>query len=198
MYFFLPVRLVQWLNCDELDEGRYRKFHRPTYTHKTAQWLSYINWQFLFGPFFVTQPLFVFLVEPGILRFGEKIFFCLDGDRKVMKKFSFSYADVTLLVLRVRALHLDIRCNSFAYFFLSFFNFWNQFHRFNNTVERFRLCSSFIQAIVNELFLRTPNGQISFIKEPGTRQFQYGSYAIREITSVKNRNATNDDVVYGQ
>ena len=117
MYFFLPVRLVQWLNCDELDEGRYRKFHRPTYTHKTAQWLSYINWQFLFGPFFVTQPLFVFLVEPGILRFGEKIFFCLDGDRKVMKKFSFSYADVTLLVLRVRALHLDIRCNSFCIFF---------------------------------------------------------------------------------
>eukprot|EP00339_Tiarina_fusa_P029983 CAMPEP_0117028154 /NCGR_PEP_ID=MMETSP0472-20121206/20495_1 /TAXON_ID=693140 ORGANISM="Tiarina fusus, Strain LIS" /NCGR_SAMPLE_ID=MMETSP0472 /ASSEMBLY_ACC=CAM_ASM_000603 /LENGTH=360 /DNA_ID=CAMNT_0004735561 /DNA_START=493 /DNA_END=1575 /DNA_ORIENTATION=+ len=101
-------------------------------------------------------------LEPGLFRFGEKRFRCVNSERQEIKKYSYIYGQVYQIIVRARHQHLDIK--------------------FKDSQDRFRCCTSFMQAVVNELFLRTKPGQILLIHEPETRRFQYGNLAIREMT----------------
>lgn len=60
-------------------------------------------------------------------------------------------------------------------------------YRFPKDV-RFRLCSSYLQGIVNEIVLRSPpSKKIQVIFEPGTRKFAYGHPALSSIPANRNR-----------
>ena len=58
---------------------------------------------------------------------------------------------------------------------------------FHDETRRFRLCTSYVQAVINETILRTKMGQVNVIHEPGTKEFQYGSLAIREFSLQGSR-----------
>jgi len=111
------------------------------------------------------------LLTPAILHFEETVFSCIDeGQKKPAKGMTFSYDDVEKLVIRARPLHLDLR----------FFK-----------TDRFRLASSFIQAIVNEFYFRVPNSKVEW-ETDAARKFDYGDEAI--VISTKPR---EDGVVGG-
>lgn len=63
---------------------------------------------------------------------------------------------------------------------------------FHNGIDRFRCCTSFVQAVVNEIVLRTKQGQVSVVFEPGVKEFQYGSLVIRSQTLKSSRGASLD------
>eukprot|EP00005_Dracoamoeba_jomungandri_P001206 CAMPEP_0174250716 /NCGR_PEP_ID=MMETSP0439-20130205/801_1 /TAXON_ID=0 /ORGANISM="Stereomyxa ramosa, Strain Chinc5" /LENGTH=503 /DNA_ID=CAMNT_0015330857 /DNA_START=27 /DNA_END=1534 /DNA_ORIENTATION=+ len=95
-------------------------------------------------------------LHPASLCFRDTHFYCLKkGEKSPKKGFNWAYDRVDKVVCRARPLHLDLR-------FLR--------------EERFRLCSSYIQPIVNEFFFRVPSCNIIF--EPGVPEFDYGSEKI--------------------
>lgn len=62
--------------------------------------------------------------------------------------------------------------------------------RFEDNSARFRCISSFVQMIVNEIFIRT-NRRVSPLYEPGTRQFEYGNVKLREYPLQSSRDASS-------
>ena len=110
------------------------------------------------------------LVEPALLRFGNKRFLCVNSDGAEVKQYCYSYVQVASIIMRARHQHVDIR--------------------FHDGTERFRCCTSFVQAVVNDIVLRTKTCQVTVVHEPGTKQFQYGSLAIREQTLQASRDST--------
>lgn len=59
-------------------------------------------------------------MEPGLLRFGDKRFHCVDGERKEIKKYNYSYTEVYQIVIRARHQHVDMK----YVFIINFFCFW--------------------------------------------------------------------------
>jgi len=109
-------------------------------------------------------------LEAALLRFGDHRFHCVDTSHTKVKNYDYSYDQVSCIIMRARHQHVDIR--------------------FHDGTERFRCCTSFVQAVVNEIVLRTKPGQVVVIHEPGTKKFQYGSLAIREQTLQASRDNT--------
>jgi len=98
-------------------------------------------------------------LTPALLRFTEDCVKCVEADppNRPYKGLSFPYTSFAQFVVRARPQHLDLRFK-------------------DPNAPRFRLMSSHIQGIVNELALRCPGGKVLF--EPGIRTFQYGSRAL--------------------
>jgi len=109
-------------------------------------------------------------LEPALLRFGDKNFHCVNTEGQKVKTYVYGYVQVATIIVRARHQHVDIR--------------------FHDGTERFRCCTSFVQAVVNEIVLRTKPGQVTVVHEPGTKKFQYGSLAIREQTLQASRDDT--------
>eukprot|EP01114_Cavostelium_apophysatum_P015389 TRINITY_DN4178_c0_g1_i1.p1 TRINITY_DN4178_c0_g1~~TRINITY_DN4178_c0_g1_i1.p1 ORF type:complete len:482 (+),score=140.25 TRINITY_DN4178_c0_g1_i1:93-1538(+) len=113
-------------------------------------------------------------LQPAFLRLFEDRFMCADANKKPKEGLIWPYDKIDQLVLRARHQHLDIRFKD---------------------KSRFRLCTSDIQAVVNELFLRSKSGQVSVVFEPGTRHFPYGkasllSYSIGKSAESKDGNTS--------
>eukprot|EP00008_Paramoeba_atlantica_P005061 CAMPEP_0201481174 /NCGR_PEP_ID=MMETSP0151_2-20130828/5479_1 /ASSEMBLY_ACC=CAM_ASM_000257 /TAXON_ID=200890 /ORGANISM="Paramoeba atlantica, Strain 621/1 / CCAP 1560/9" /LENGTH=509 /DNA_ID=CAMNT_0047863245 /DNA_START=118 /DNA_END=1647 /DNA_ORIENTATION=+ len=106
------------------------------------------------------------MLHPCLLVFEKDKFFAFNEETKnQIGEFSWSYEAVQFIVVRTRPLHLDIH--------------------FEEKIPRFRLASSYIQAIVNELYLRcvakvTP---VRVLFEPSARSFDYGSYQLALVES---------------
>ena len=49
------------------------------------------------------------LVEPGILRFGDRTFRCINSEREEIKRFTYSYDQVTRITIRARHQHMDLQ-----------------------------------------------------------------------------------------
>lgn len=115
--------------------------------------------------------------RPGILRLNALHgFYCVDWfTRKKIKSLSWTYQDVSQVVVRARPLHLDVRFKTSR----------------NN---RFRLCSAFIQAVVNEMVLRT-TARVVF--EPGTETFDYGSRKIVIRSKITDNDGPGGAVFFG-
>jgi len=93
-------------------------------------------------------------LEPAILVLKNTGFECVDPetDELIHRKYDFEYSNIAEIVMRARHEHMDIR--------------------FIDGTERFRLMSSYLQIITNELFIRCESGiQITF--EPGAKDFEY-------------------------
>ena len=106
---------------------------------------------------------------PALLRFHSLGFACVDTvtGKPLNPSYTWPYADVQQLVLRARHEHLDVK------FTLS------------SAKERFRLMSSYIQLIVNEIIIRKPEANdISVVFEPGVKQFEYGNPALSKIPTT--------------
>jgi len=107
---------------------------------------------------------------PAYIQLGADKFLILDANKnaKTDQVSSFSYDSIESLVIRARPQHLDIRFN-------------------DNKYPRFRLASSYIQNVVNEIVLRS-NGKCGkapkVIFEPGVKNFLYGLPTIRFIPSA--------------
>lgn len=97
------------------------------------------------------------LVE-ALLSFGEHGVSCLDPETEDLldPRYYYKYTDISAFLVRTRHEHADLR----------FFP--------DTGLERFRMMSSYLQIITNELILRTVKGQIQVIFEPGARKFGYG------------------------
>lgn len=112
---------------------------------------------------FLDVPILVKLPNdsliPALMRFGDRRIICVDETLKEMKDYEYTYDQIGAIVLRARHQHADIK--------------------FHDGTERFRCCTSFVQAVVNEVILRTKPNQVTVLFEPNVKQFQYGSLAIR-------------------
>jgi len=93
----------------------------------------------------------------GVLVFDEKDFSCVnpDTDKLISEGMKYSYENIEKIVMRSRHEHMDIR--------------------FRGSQPRFRLMSSYLQIITNEIVLRTPKGQVEVIFEPNVEKFEYGN-----------------------
>jgi len=102
---------------------------------------------------------------PALLRLHTMGFACVDATtgKPLNASYAWPYSDVAQLLLRARHEHLDIK------FTLS------------SSKERFRLMSSYLQLIVNELLLRAPKDAIQVTFEPGVKQFEYNNPALSKI-----------------
>mmetsp|Transcript_14194 Transcript_14194/g.19638 ORF Transcript_14194/g.19638 Transcript_14194/m.19638 type:complete len:557 (-) Transcript_14194:129-1799(-) len=101
------------------------------------------------------------MLQPCLLCFKSDKFYVYDKRaKKMIASLSWSYESVQFVVARTRPLHLDIH--------------------FGDNVPRFRLASSYIQAIANELYLRCAEkiSPIRILFEPSAHQFDYGSYQL--------------------
>ncbi|KAL6062727.1 hypothetical protein QOT17_011171 [Balamuthia mandrillaris] len=101
-------------------------------------------------------------LAPATLQFEEDIFRCLENGEQI-RGMQWRYDSVDRVVVRSRPLHLDIR-------------FLKQ--------DRFRICSSYLQAIVNEMYLRVATCQVVF--EAGAKSFDYGDPSL-VIATKKSR-----------
>ena len=81
-------------------------------------------------------------VTPALLRLFSDWFTCIDinSGKPLQPEYVWSYNDVESVVMRSRPEHADIR--------------------FKPPRNRFRLMSSYLQAMTNELVLRTPRKQV--------------------------------------
>jgi len=98
---------------------------------------------------------------PAILRFTSDKFMSLNAvTKKPEKECNYTYESIDSIVIRARHLHVDIR--------------------FKGKTPRYRMFTSYIQAVVNEVVLRARNkvGDVSVVFEPGTKKFAYGSHSI--------------------
>jgi len=110
----------------------------------------------------------------GVLVFEENNFSCVDPDtdRLLSEGMVYTYESVDKIVMRARHEHMDIR--------------------FNNGKPRFRLMSSYLQIITNELVLRCKDDQeIQVLFEPTSEKFEYGNPKITVQPSTKRRNVTS-------
>lgn len=124
---------------------------------------------------------------PALLRFHTMGFACVDTvtGKPLNPAYTWPYADVHSMVMRARHEHCDIK------FTLS------------SGKERFRLMSSYLQLIVNELMLRKPEGsEIHVLFEPGVKRFEYGNPALSKIpTTSRVANSSGfsrPEVLHGQ
>lgn len=107
---------------------------------------------------------------PSILRLHSTSFSCVDENGQPLKdEYHWSYYDIEKIVLRARPGHMDIRF-------------------FEDISSRFRLMSSYLQVITNELYLRSPDNQIEVIFEYGIPRFAYGDKRITRMP-IKERNS---------
>lgn len=105
---------------------------------------------------------------PSILRLHSTSFSCVDENGQPLKdEYHWSYYDIEKIVLRARPGHMDIRF-------------------FEDISPRFRLMSSYLQVITNELYLRSPDNQIDVIFEHGIPKFTYGDKRITRMP-IKER-----------
>eukprot|EP01133_Synstelium_polycarpum_P013382 gene13382-15741_t len=109
-------------------------------------------------------------LQAGYLQFGADRFVVLDTNRKPTPTGTYTYDQIECFVVRARHHHLDVR-------------FLNK--------TRFRLCSSYIQNVVNEFVLRSNcklgrSAKVMF--EPGVKTFAYGNPTIRFIPSSGRQN----------
>jgi hypothetical protein len=115
---------------------------------------------------------------PSILSFDEDFFSCIDHTTdKLVSGHKYLYTEVADIVMRVRPEHADIRywpvfCLLICLFFILFDVEADLIIRFNGK-ERFRMMSSYLQIITNELVLRSKesNHEIQVIFEPQSRKF---------------------------
>ncbi|KAF2077361.1 hypothetical protein CYY_001364 [Polysphondylium violaceum] len=111
---------------------------------------------------------------PAYIQMGADKFCILDINKnaKTDQVSSFAYDAIDSLVVRARPQHLDIRF-------------------IDNKYPRFRLASSYIQNVVNEIVLRS-NGKHGkapkVIFEPGVKNFLYGLPTIRFVPSAGRAN----------
>lgn len=100
---------------------------------------------------------------PAIIRLTADKFSTINTgtEKKTEKDAHYTYESIESLWVRARPLHLDIRFK-------------------DKKLQRFRLMSSYVQSIVNEIVLRAKPkvGTVSVIFEPGTRKFVYGSTSV--------------------
>eukprot|EP01125_Pyxidicula_operculata_P009253 TRINITY_DN3057_c0_g1_i1.p1 TRINITY_DN3057_c0_g1~~TRINITY_DN3057_c0_g1_i1.p1 ORF type:complete len:532 (+),score=145.78 TRINITY_DN3057_c0_g1_i1:41-1636(+) len=96
------------------------------------------------------------LVE-AVLCLGESGFTCVDPNtEELIRPFhTYSYDDIEKIVMRARAEHCDVRFKQ------------------SSGKDRFRMMSSYIQIITNEILLRTKEGQVQVQFEPGSTVFEY-------------------------
>lgn len=102
---------------------------------------------------------------PALLRLHTMGFACVDATtgKPLNPAYTWPYTDIAQLLLRARHEHLDIK------FTLS------------SNKERFRLMSSYLQLITNELILRCPPNTVQVTFEPGVRHFEYNNPALSKI-----------------
>lgn len=105
------------------------------------------------------------LLTPATLRIETAQFSVLNESMSKIRGMTWQYEDVLELVVRSRPLHLDVR--------------------FGAKLPRFRLVSSYIQPIVNELYFRCTETKIMF--EPGLRKFDYGDDRIEVSTMSREQ-----------
>lgn len=113
---------------------------------------------------------------PALLRLHSMGFACVDvtTGKPLAPGYAWPYADVAQLLLRARHEHLDIK------FTLS------------SGKERFRLMSSYVQLIVNELVLRKPSDHdIPVTFEPGVKQFEYNDPQLSRIPPASRTAASS-------
>lgn len=111
---------------------------------------------------------------PCVIRFLPKNFEVFNpSERESVKGHCWSYAQIEMVVLRARPLHIDVR--------------------FGGEVPRFRMMTSYAQAITNELFLRALNigHEPEIVFEPNIPQFDYGSYRLSLIGSDAKYDPSN-------
>jgi len=98
---------------------------------------------------------------PAILRFTADKFVVTQTPPKSQKDLQYTYEQLDSVAVRARPLHVDIRFK-------------------DKKTPRFRLMSSYVQAIVNEICIRAKPkiGTVQVNFEPGTRKFSYGTTAI--------------------
>eukprot|EP00211_Chloroparvula_japonica_P002989 CAMPEP_0119125374 /NCGR_PEP_ID=MMETSP1310-20130426/4671_1 /TAXON_ID=464262 /ORGANISM="Genus nov. species nov., Strain RCC2339" /LENGTH=505 /DNA_ID=CAMNT_0007115435 /DNA_START=145 /DNA_END=1662 /DNA_ORIENTATION=- len=99
-------------------------------------------------------------VEAYIVFKGDKFAIKEKASGKYIAQHAWTYDMVKYLVLRARPLHLDVR--------------------FRDQSPRLRLMACCVQAVVNELYLRTLSRRkdILVLFEPNIKPFDYGSYAL--------------------
>ncbi|KYQ96754.1 GRAM domain-containing protein [Tieghemostelium lacteum] len=109
---------------------------------------------------------------PAYIQISADKFQILDEKKKVKPNQTFTFDQIDILQVRARPQHLDIRFK-------------------DQKLGRFRLASSFIQNIVNEIVLRS-NGKYGkapkVVFEPGLKEFPYGDPIIRFIPSTGRQN----------
>jgi hypothetical protein len=107
---------------------------------------------------------------PAVLSFDEDFFSCIDPlADKVIKNFKYLYTEISEVVMRCRPEHADIR--------------------FLNGKERFRMMSSYLQIITNELFLRSKEAkhEVQVIFEPQSISFDFGNPRVSATPPLQNR-----------
>ncbi|EGG17374.1 GRAM domain-containing protein [Cavenderia fasciculata] len=105
-------------------------------------------------------------LQAGYMQFTADKFVVLDGNKKATMNGTYGYDQVEHIVIRARHQHIDFRLTN---------------------KNRIRLCSSYIQNIVNEFVLRSNfklGKAAKVIFEPGVKQFAYGNPTIKFIPSV--------------
>lgn len=92
---------------------------------------------------------------PALLRLFKDSFQCIDPNtgKCLQQDYAWNYDFIDCVVMRARHEHMDIR--------------------FHPPRDRFRLMSSYLQVITNELVLRAPKDKIKVVFEPGVRTFAY-------------------------
>lgn len=102
---------------------------------------------------------------PALLRLHTMGFACVDQvtGKPLNAAYTWPYTDLTTLVMRARHEHMDIKFSA------------------SSNKTRFRLMSSYIQLIVNELLLRAPKDTVQVVFEPGTRPFEYNNPKLSTI-----------------
>lgn len=97
---------------------------------------------------------------------------CIDPATKQAKNNEiWAFDRLESLIIRTRPLHLDIR--------------------FKGNIPRFRLCSSYIQGIVNEIFLRTKIDSKNVIFENGALVFHYGNPIYSHLKGKKETSSSS-------
>jgi len=119
--------------------------------------------------FDILQKLSNDFLQPAILRFLEDKFMILDPQTKrTLQKCIWAFEKIECVVLRARPQHIDVR--------------------FGQSSERLRICTSNVQQIVNEFYLRyqqqsTAMRKLQVIFEPGTRKFPLGKALLNQTTN---------------
>eukprot|EP01122_Echinamoeba_exundans_P017571 TRINITY_DN938_c0_g1_i3.p1 TRINITY_DN938_c0_g1~~TRINITY_DN938_c0_g1_i3.p1 ORF type:complete len:339 (+),score=72.26 TRINITY_DN938_c0_g1_i3:601-1617(+) len=109
---------------------------------------------------------------PALLRLFKDSFQCIDptSGRCLQPEYAWNYDFIDCVVMRARHEHMDIR--------------------FHPPRDRFRLMSSYLQVITNELVLRAPKDKVKVVFEPGVRTFAYKDPRISMQPTVSRATAT--------
>jgi len=101
-------------------------------------------------------------LEPAILVLKNTCFECVDPetDELINRKYIFDYANIAEIVMRARHEHMDIK--------------------FHDGTDRFRLMSSYLQILTNELYIRC-NAEIVITFEPGAKEFEFDDARISVV-----------------